>query len=102
MIHVIASIDVNAGSRDAFLAAFHELVPTVRAETGCVEYGPTVDVEPGLPRQVDYRPDTVTIIEQWESVDALTDHLAAPHMADYREKVKDLVAGVTLQVLETA
>jgi quinol monooxygenase YgiN len=102
MIHVIASIDVNEGSHDAFLAAFHELVPVVRAEPGCVEYGPTVDVEPGLPRQVDHRPDTVTIIEQWESIDALTDHLAAPHMADYREKVKDLVAGVTLQVLETA
>ena len=61
-----------------------------------------IDVNPGLPRQVDYRPDTVTIIEQWESVDALNDHLAAPHMADYRAKVEDLVAGVTLQVLETA
>jgi quinol monooxygenase YgiN len=102
MIHVIASIDVNAGSRDAFLAEFHKLVPTVKAETGCVEYGPTVDVDPGLPRQVAYREDTVTIVEQWESIDALTDHLAAPHMAEYRENVKDLVAGVTLQVLETA
>jgi len=102
MIHVIASIDVNPGGREAFLAVFRELVPAVRAEAGCVEYGPAVDVTPGLPRQVAYRENTVTIIEQWETLDALEAHLAAPHMADYREKVKDLVAGVTLQVLETA
>ena len=102
MIHVIASIDVNPGGRDAFLAEFHKLVPAVKAEAGCVEYGPTVDVASGLPRQVAYREDTVTIVEQWESVDALEAHLATPHMAEYRENVKDLVAGVTLQVLETA
>jgi len=35
-------------------------------------------------------------------LDALKAHLAAPHMTTYRENVKDLVAGVTLQVLETA
>jgi len=29
-------------------------------------------------------------------------HLAAPHMAAYREQVKDLVGGVALQVLEPA
>ena len=31
MIHVIASIDANPGRREAFLAAFRELVPAVRA-----------------------------------------------------------------------
>ena len=84
MIHVIASIDVNPGSRGTFLAEFHKLVPAVKAETGCVEYGPAVDVTPGLPRQVAYRDNTVTIIEQWEPLDALDAHLAASHMADDR------------------
>jgi len=102
MIHVIASIEVKPGSRDAFLKEFKALVPTVKAEKGCIDYGPTVDVQPGLPRQVSYRENTVTIVEKWESLDALKAHLAAPHMTTYRESVKDLVAGVTLQVLETA
>lgn len=102
MINVIASVELHTGSRDAFLKVFRALVPTVRAEKGCIDYGPTVDVKPGLPRQVPYRENTMTIVEKWESLDMLKAHLAAPHMTVYRENVKDLVAGVTLQVLETA
>jgi quinol monooxygenase YgiN len=34
MIHVIATIEIAAGRRDDFLAAFNEIVPEVRAEKG--------------------------------------------------------------------
>ena len=44
MIHVIATIETAPGRREAFLAAFQELVPDVRAEKGCLEYGPAVDL----------------------------------------------------------
>ena len=44
MIHVIATIETAPGMRDDFLAAFAELVPDVRAEQGCIEYGPAVDL----------------------------------------------------------
>jgi quinol monooxygenase YgiN len=100
MIHVIATIQTVAGRRDAFLAAFRELVPLVRAETGCLEYGPTLDVDAGIGGQPAVRGDVVTVVEKWESVAALRDHLAAPHMLEYREKVKDIVAGVEIRVLE--
>jgi quinol monooxygenase YgiN len=101
MIHVLAAIRVKPGNRPRFLEIFKANVPAVRAEAGCVEYRPTVDAASGLPpQQLDA--DTVTIIEKWESLDALRAHLAAPHMAAYREKVKDLVAGVTLKVLQDA
>ncbi len=102
MIHVIATIEVKAGRRDAFLAEFHKLVPLVRAEAGCLDYGPTVDVASGVAAQAPLRDHVVTIVEKWESLDALRTHLAAPHMAAYRDRVKDLVGGVTLQVLEPA
>lgn len=102
MVHVIASIEVAAGKRVEFLAEFHRIVPLVRAEAGCLEYGPTLDVEPPLPRQVPPRPNVVTIVEKWESLEALQTHLVAPHMLEYRERVKDLVAGVQLQVLRPA
>ncbi len=102
MIHVIATIRVRPGSRAAFLTEFHRLVPTVRAEEGCLDYGPTVDVQTDIAAQVPRREDVVTVLERWESLDALKAHLAAPHMAKYRERVKDLVADVSLQILEPA
>ena len=34
MIHVIAAIEVKPGKREAFLAEFHKLMPSVRAEAG--------------------------------------------------------------------
>jgi quinol monooxygenase YgiN len=46
--------------------------------------------------------DTVVIIEKWSDVAALEAHLKAPHMADYRVKVKPFVRGVTLRVLQPA
>lgn len=48
------------------------------------------------------RENVVVILEKWESLAALKAHLAAPHMAEYRQRVKDLVAGVTLQIVEPA
>jgi quinol monooxygenase YgiN len=101
MVHVLASIQVKPGNKAKFLDIFNSNVPAVKAENGCIEYRPTVDVETGLPPQR-LEPDTVVIIEKWSSLDALRVHLAAPHMAAYREKVKDLVSGVSLKVLQDA
>lgn len=102
MIHVLATITLHPGKRDAFLDAFRQLVPLVHAEDGCNEYGPTIDVPTGIPVQGPPRPDVVTVIEKWESIDHLHAHLAAPHMAAYRETVKDLVRDTTLIVTEPA
>ena len=54
----------------------------------------------GLPASSVARPSIV--IEKWESVEALYAHSAAPHMTEYRAKVKDFVVGVKLQVTEAA
>jgi len=100
MIHVIATVRTVAGRRGDFLAAFRELVPLVRAEAGCLDYGPAVDLDTSISGQPPVRDDAVTVVEKWESVAALEAHLAAPHMLRYREKVKDLVAGLEIRVLE--
>jgi len=102
MIHVIASIEVEPGMRDAFLTQFHKNVPNVLAEAGCLDYGPTTDLRTEIGSQIPIRDSVVTIVEKWESPAALMDHLAAPHMAEYREKVKDMVREVSIQVLEPA
>lgn len=100
MIHVIATIEVAPGKRDAFLAEFRKLMPKVRAENGCIEYGPAVDLDSQLPLQEPPRENQVFVIEKWSDLPALKAHLAAPHMAAYREAVKDLVSGVRLQILQ--
>ena len=102
MIFVIASIELNPGTRDDFLREFRQIVPLVRAESGCIEYGPTVDATTDLPVQGALRPDCVTVVEKWESLDHLKAHLVAPHMMAYRPKVKDFVQSVKLQILEPA
>lgn len=100
MIHVIATIEVKPGKREAFLTEFHRIVPPVRAEAGCIEYGPTVDLANELVPAV--RDNVVVVVEKWESPAALKAHTQAPHMQDYRVRVKDLVVSVKLQVLEPA
>ena len=102
MIHVIATIETAPGKRDEFLAAFAELVPDVQAEQGCIEYGPAVDLATSIGDQPPPRENVVTVIEKWQSVEALRTHLEAPHMVRYRRTVKDMVLGVAIRVLEPA
>ncbi len=100
MIHVIAAVELAAGTREAFLAEFRKNVPLVRAEAGCIEYGAAVDVPSGVPVQIPVRDNVVTVVEKWDSLAALQAHLKAPHMLAYRERVKDFVSRVQLQVLQ--
>jgi quinol monooxygenase YgiN len=100
MIYVIATIELVEGKRDAFLEEFRKLVPVVKAEAGCIEYGPTLDISSGLTAQIPIRDNVVTIVERWEDVPALQAHTKAPHMAEYRSKVKDWIIRTGLQVLQ--
>ncbi len=100
MIHVIATIELNEGRREDFLKEFRELMPKVHAENGCLEYGPTEDATTDIAAQIDRRENVVTIMEKWESLEALKAHLVAEHMISYRERVKDIVKSVSLQILK--
>lgn len=48
VIHVLATTEVKEGKRAEFLEAFSKLVPLVRAEDGCIEYTPAIDVLSGI------------------------------------------------------
>lgn len=102
MIHVIATITLRPGTRSAYLAEMQKTVPLVRAEAGCIEYAPAVDVASGMSAQGPVREDVVVVVEKWADLPALHAHAAAPHMADYRQRVKDYVTGVRLDVLQPA
>ena len=102
MIHVIATIELHPGKRAAFLQEFYQVMPYVHSETGCFEYGPTIDVQTSIPAQGAAREDVVTVVEKWADLPALELHLQAPHMLEYRTKVKDYVKSVKLHVLQAA
>lgn len=102
MIHVVAIVNAKPGRRDEILKAIRANLPAVRAEKGCIEYGPAVDADGIGPFQTKVGPDTIFVIEKWADADALRAHAAAPHMAAYAAKVKDLIASRAIHVLSSA
>jgi quinol monooxygenase YgiN len=102
MIYVIATLELKPGTRDAFLAEFKKIIPTVRAEAGCIEYAPAVDTQTGIAGQFMLGPDRLTVIEKWRSVDELKAHDSAAHMQVYRARVKDYVRGREVRMLSAA
>jgi quinol monooxygenase YgiN len=102
LIHVLAIITAKPGQREEILRHFRANMPAVHAEQGCVEYVPVVDADGAGRIQTPVGPDTFVVVEKWESMAALQAHAAAPHMAAYAAKVKDLVAGRVVHVLTPA
>jgi quinol monooxygenase YgiN len=99
MIRVVAIITANPGRREELLAAFRANVPNVHTEKGCIEYAGHIDAVSLGPFQTDFGPDSLVVLESWESPEALTAHVAAPHMKAYSQKTKDLIAKRTIHVL---
>ncbi len=102
MIRVIAIITAKPGRREEVLSAFRANIPAVRAEKGCIEYGAAIDAEGFGSFQAKLGPDTFVAIETWEKKEALKTHAAAPHMAAYAAKTKDLIASIAIHILSPA
>jgi quinol monooxygenase YgiN len=101
MIYGVVSVRVKEGKLEEWLELFKANAVKVRQEKGCIQYFPLLDIDAGIPIQT-FEKDVVTILEQWESVEALYDHFATPHMAVYFEKEKEFVEGVTVKMLQEA
>ncbi|PKU26657.1 putative quinol monooxygenase [Telmatospirillum siberiense] len=100
MIHVLAVITAKPGRRAELLEKFHANIPAVRAEAGCIEYGPAIDAD-GITTAA-FGPDSFVAIEKWESPEALAAHAKSPHMTAYGERTADLVASRAIHVLKPA
>lgn len=102
IITVVAIITAKPGKREELLNLARANLAAVRAEEGCLEYRLVVDVDGFGPNQAPMGPDTFAFVEKWTSEDALKLHFTLPHMADYREKSKDLIADRKVHVLKSA
>jgi len=102
MIHVVAHITTKPGMRGEVLKHFRANVPAVHAEDGCIEYRPVIDADGFGSFQSKIGDDSFFVIEKWRDADALKAHAAAPHMVTYGMKVKEMIAGRVIQILQDA
>ncbi len=94
MVCVIARMEIKRGSLDKFLEILLANAKTVREEKGCLRYDVCRDLE-----IKDGNDHFVTILEAWESEEALRAHQQTPHMQRYRENVRELRLSTSVQVL---
>ena len=101
IVNVVAKITTKPGMRDEVLKIFKENTPNVLHEDGCIEYGPTIDMEGVGAFQTPVGSDTFVVIEKWESLNHLMAHAVAPHMKAYASQIKDMLDSRVIHVLET-
>lgn len=84
MLVVAGKIPVQADKVEEAKAAATIMAQATQQEEGCLEYHFYSNVED---------PTTFLVFERWESDEALAAHFKTPHMAEFRQKLPDLVAG---------
>ncbi|MFT4271136.1 MAG: putative quinol monooxygenase [Pantoea sp.] len=100
MIHVIAIITAKPGLRDEIIARIIDNIPAVKAEDGCIEYRPIIDLSPDA--ESSFGRDTVVIVENWEDEVCLKKHAASPHMKRYAENVKVFIQKRDVRIMKDA
>ncbi|MDR3434601.1 MAG: putative quinol monooxygenase [Rouxiella aceris] len=101
MITVIAEIIIKPGRRNAVLEKITHLLPQVLAEKGCHRYEPFIDVKGQIPWRHS-APDSIFMLEEWQSMAHLEDHQQAAHMHSHRENIKNDVQEVKINIIEKA
>lgn len=99
MLTVVAEICVKPGRREAVLAAIDDLTPIVLGEEGCRKYQALVDHQAQVPWKQNL-PNSIFMLEYWESLRHLEQHQQQPHMEAHRERIKDDVLDVKIFVME--
>ena len=102
MIHVIATVELNPGTRDNSSPISASSSLTSRRKWAASSMVPPSTLKPTSRSSSRSAPSKVTIIEKWEDAAALKAHGVAPHMQAYRARVKGFVRGMELRVLAPA
>jgi quinol monooxygenase YgiN len=78
MIVVNAVVTTRKEDIDALHSAISAMETASRAEAGCDDYTFSVELND---------PNTLRITEKWQTVEALKEHFATPHMAEFQKSM---------------
>ena len=93
MIMVLGTVKLAPEKLDGARPAMEKMVAASRAEPGCIAYSYAQDV---------LDPETIHVVEKWRDRQALTDHFATGHMAEWRGVMGSLgLSGRDLRVFES-
>ena len=84
MIVIAGQIPIRADKREEAVAAALEMAAATQQEAGCISY----DFHASLAD-----PNLILVFEEWETAEALQAHFETPHMAVFRQKLPNIVAG---------
>ncbi|MDR2211725.1 MAG: antibiotic biosynthesis monooxygenase [Spirochaetaceae bacterium] len=102
MVHLVVTFGIKEGKMDEYLAELKKLRPLVLAEKGCVEYTFAREYKSSLAIQEPVDPNRLTLIEKWETPEALAIHGASSHMKEFEPRLKPLQTGVSARIMESA
>lgn len=91
MILISGTVTVQADKIEEAKVAFIIMQDASAAEDGCISYRFFQDLED---------PTVFRLFEEWETQDALPAHNESSHMAEYRAKQPNFVAGKALNRYE--
>lgn len=89
MIIVSGKAKVKPGAVEAVRGVMEKAILASRKEAGCLDYSYGLDV---------LDPDTIVVLEYWDSAEALEAHFKQPHMAEWLGALGD--AGVISQEIK--
>ena len=78
------SIPIKSGQFDHALSMVKHLVQATMGEEGCVTY----EFYRALAE-----PDTLVLFQEWESMDALMNHLSTPHVEAFLRRLPEITDG---------
>ena len=99
MIHLIAVLTAKIGHRASLLAALNAIVEEVRAEPGCIEYQPLIDLSYSPEK---FGANALVVVEKWQDQAALDAHNEGAALKSFMEKAKHLLAQAEIHLMQDA
>ncbi len=80
---MVVQFRAKPGREAAAEAAFGDVIPATHAEEGCVRFAL---------HRVAGEPERFVLVERWASRAALDEHIATPHLAEFRARGAEIWA----------
>jgi quinol monooxygenase YgiN len=78
MIIVLVEVELSEALPEDLKGSLQKMETASRAEDGCADYVFSQELS---------NPMKLRIMEKWDSMDALVEHFATPHMAEFQQTV---------------